>query len=91
MGVLEPGSKWRPGLKAPPRAAGENDRQIGMAVRVAIAQATAINDHGVIEQRFAVAVFRLAHALEEVGELLGVELVDLRNLFQDFRLVLVVR
>ena len=48
-----------------------------MVVAVAVADAAAVDDHGVVEDR-AVALADRLQLAEEVGELLDVELVDLR-------------
>ena len=50
-------------------AAGKQNRQIVVIVAVAIADAAAVNDHGVIKER-AIAIGRGFHLLQEVGELL---------------------
>ncbi len=56
-------------------AAGQQHRQIVVVMAVAIANAAAVNDHGVIEQG-AIAIGRGFHLLQESSELLHVVLIN---------------
>ena len=60
-----------------------------MVVGVAIGDATAIDNHAVV-QKAAVAVFGGLHLLDETGELLHVILVDLPHFLHQVGLVAVV-
>ena len=71
-------------------AARDQARQVHVVVDVAVAQAAAVENHRVIEQR-AVAVVRVAHSLQEVAEQLDVVLVDLGFPGDQLRVVDVMR
>src|SRR5579872_5843201 len=72
-------------FKSSAAAAGQHGRKIFVQVAVAITEAAAVDDHGMIEQG-SVAVLSRFQLREEVGELVDVEAVDLRYLL-DFVLV----
>jgi len=55
-------------------------RQVIVTVTISVGDATAVNNHGIVEQRLAVSVLGVLHAVEEVSELLKVEFVDLLDL-----------
>ena len=57
-------------------ASSQQDGQVFVVVLVAVADATAVNDYGIVEQR-AVAFSSRFHFLKDVRELLDVERVDL--------------
>ena len=78
------------GLEGAAGISGEDDRQVIVVVAVAIGDAAAVYDHRVVEQALAVHVLGGFQPLEEVGELLHVEEVDLGDLLEVFLLPLVV-
>ena len=59
----------------------QQDRQLVVVVAVAIPDAGAVEEHHVVEQG-AVAFFDCLQFGDEVGQVLGVELVDLGDLFE---------
>ena len=80
----------RPVLIVPPPLPDQQDRQVVVVVAVAVADAAAVDDHAVVEQR-AVAFLDRLQLAEQVGELLDVEAVDLLDLRLLLRVVAVVR
>ena len=62
------------GLDAACSVTGQDHRQMIVLMAVAVAQAAAVDDHGMIEQR-AVAVFCGFQFAQEIGELLHVDSV----------------
>ena len=78
------------GLEGAAAVAGEDDRQVVVVVAVAVGDAAAVDDHRVVEQALAVDVLGLLQLVEEVGELLHVEVVDLGDLLEVVLLALVV-
>ena len=70
--------------------AGQNDRQIGVAVTVTERHAAAVQRHRRINQR-AVGVLHLAQPIEEVAELLDVERVAGGQILHQFRVRVVMR
>ena len=85
-GLIEPAA-----LERAAAAASEDDREIVVGVAVAIGIAAAINDHGVIQQRSAVHVFRFLELLEKAGELFHVPAVDIGHPLDHVFLALVMR
>src|SRR5207249_4089106 len=84
-----------PSLTAPEsvwvRAAADDDeREIDVGVLIGVAQASALHDHRVIEQR-SVAVGGRAQLRREPGQEIDVVAVDLGRLLELHRVVLVVR
>src|SRR6266850_5239636 len=79
------------GLKGATAAARQNNRKIHMSVAVAIGISAAVNDHRIVEERFSVNVFCLFHLLEEPGELLHVEEVNLGDFVDHVFLAAVMR
>ena len=70
---------WPPGLTVPAAFAGQENGQVIVIMAVAVADATIVDDHRVVQER----VLALANGLElaqEVRELLNVEAVDLLDL-----------
>ena len=61
-----------------------------MAVAVAVPDRAAVDDHRVVKNAVAIAILLGFERLEEPGESLGVEGVDLRDLGQLVRVILVV-
>src|SRR5579884_1381510 len=59
--------------------AGQQDRQVVMVVAVAIADARAVDDHRIIEQR-TLALADGLHLFQQVGQLGDMEAVDLADL-----------
>ena len=78
---------WRPAENVPPAAAGQDDRQVGVGMAVAVGIAAAVDDHRIVKQRLAVDVFDRVHFFEEPGELLHVPPVDLGDLVHHLFLV----
>ena len=68
----------------------QNHRQVDVRVAVAVGVTAPINDHRVVEQGVAVHIPGGPQLLEESGKLLGIPLVDLRDLFDPVGVVLVV-
>ena len=54
----------------------QNDGKIVVSVLVSIGKPTTPDDHRVVEQRLAVNILRIAHALEKIRKLLEIECVD---------------
>ncbi len=67
----------------------EQDREVVRIVRVAVTHAGAVDERGVVEQR-AVAVGGRLQPVEEISEQARVKTVDLQELRQLVRIVLVV-
>lgn len=67
-----------------------DDGEIAVTVTVAIGNATAVNDHGIVEEGLPIDILGRLHFLHEVSQLLDVKLVDLLNLIQVLLLPLVV-
>lgn len=65
-----------PGPKGATRPTGKNDREILVVMPVAIADASAINNHAVVQQGRSVGFPDCFHLLDDVGHLLGVIPVD---------------
>ena len=78
------------GLDRPVALARQQDRQVVVGVGVAVADAAAVDDHAVVEQR-AVALGDRLQLLEQVSQLGDVELVDLLDLLLLGRVAAVVR
>ena len=68
-----------PGLDGAAALAGEEDGQIVVVVAVAVADAAAVDDHGVVEEGPVAFADRFELA-QQVSELLDVESVDLPEL-----------
>ena len=65
------------------RAAGsasEDQREVVVVVGIAVGVAAAVGQHAVVQQR-AVSLFDRVQLLQQVGQLLDVERVDVANLF----------
>ena len=71
-------------------AARQQDRQVIVVMAVAVADACAVDDHGVVEQG-AVGFVDAVQLLQEIGDLLRVEFVDLRDLIELVGVTAVVR
>ncbi len=72
-------------------AAGQDDGQVVMRVAIAVRVATAIDDHRIVQERFAVHVLCVLHFIQKLGELLRVPKINLFELLDFFRIVLVMR
>ena len=81
---------WRPPLILPIAPPASKRRQIVVLMAIAVAQAAAVDDHRVIQQR-ALAVLGRLHLAEEVAQHLDVVLVDLLKPLDLGRVVEVVR
>src|SRR5262249_38221304 len=60
-------------------AAGEDDRQVGVDVRIPVADAAAMEDHRAVQERAAVRLFNRSQLVEEMGELLHLVQLDLHE------------
>jgi len=73
-----------------PGISGDDDGKIIVVVAVSIGNAATIDDHRVVKQGLAVHVFGGFEFIEEIGELLHVEDINLGDFIQVGRLLLVV-
>ena len=71
-------------------AAGEDDRQIRVGVRVGVAHAAAEEHHRMVQQR-AIVILHSAESLQVFRKQLGMISVDFRHLGHEFREVVVMR
>ena len=65
------------GLKTPTATTGYNDGQRTILVRSAIAEARAVGEDGVVQQRGAVGFLNGVHLFQQIGKLLHMEMVHL--------------